>query len=160
MVHPRDLEAGASARSRVIFLAFVLIGRSNMFNAPRRMNGPPLASSAFLTPSSTTNGTYADPLASSMPNPGGAPFGEGEVDPWSSAPSPAPSGTPRRDLVDDGDTPVPPAASSLGIPGKEGLNALISMSRFTSGSLAQSSFRRSASTLSIFIGSTGSVRFG
>ena len=100
-----------------------------MFNAPRRMAGPALASSAFLTPSSGT-ATYADPLASSVPNPSGTSFGEGEVDPWNSAPSPAQTEHVRRDSVDDGDRLVP-ATSAVpsgtgGIAAREGLNTLIS----------------------------------
>ncbi|RSH95368.1 Sorting nexin mvp1 [Saitozyma podzolica] len=67
-----------------------------MFNAPRRMGGATLAQSAFLNSSAGGN-TYTDPLASSTPNP--ASFGD--VDPWSAAPSPARSGTPRRDSLDE-----------------------------------------------------------
>ena len=62
-----------------------------MFNAPRQPNGPPISSSSFVSPSSSS--TYADPLAQSTPNPG---F---EVDPWSAVPSPARTGTPRTDEV-------------------------------------------------------------
>lgn len=94
-----------------------------MFNAPRRMGGPALASSAFLTPSSSSGEPYADPLASSMPNPN---RGYGEVDPWSSAPSPAQAATPRRDSIDDGDMPVPVVVTSS-VTTRDGLNGLISM---------------------------------
>ena len=85
------------------------------------MAGPALASSAFLTPSSGT-ATYADPLASSVPNPSGTSFGEGEVDPWNSAPSPAQTEHVRRDSVDNEDRLVPAG----GIAAREGLNTLIS----------------------------------
>lgn len=89
------------------------------------MGGGPLVSSAFLT-SSTSSEPYADPLASSMPNPSGGSYGD--VDPWSSAPSPVMSGTPRRDSVEGVDVPVPAPATvgSSGTGSREGLNGLIS----------------------------------
>ncbi|WVW79221.1 hypothetical protein I302_101187 [Kwoniella bestiolae CBS 10118] len=92
-----------------------------MFNAPRRMGGGSLPSSAFLTSPGLSSSGYNDPLASTVPAPGmtgGGGFGD--VDPWSAAPSPARSGTPRRVVEDitDGITAGPGA-------GREGLNGLI-----------------------------------
>jgi len=86
-----------------------------MFNAPRRPAGNHLSSSAFISPSSGSN--YMDPLAQSTPNPS-----YGEVDPWSTVPSPAPSGTPRRESQE-----VVNTGSVLG-GGREGLNAFFSAS--------------------------------
>lgn len=89
-----------------------------MFNAPRRPNGQSLSSSAFI--SSSTGGAGSDPLAQSTPNPS-----YGEVDPWSAVPSPARSGTPRRESQEviraGGDGVVAAVAG-----GREGLNAFFS----------------------------------
>lgn len=96
-----------------------------MFNAPRRPNGQSLSSSAFISSSSGGSG-YADPLAQSTPNPS-----YGEVDPWSAVPSPARSGTPRRESQD-----AVPADSSGGVVvsgGREGLNAFFSAYCFVAG---------------------------
>lgn len=81
--------------------------------------GGNLASSAFIS-SSTSNGSSFDPLAASMPN---ASASFGEVDPWSAVPSPARSGTPRR----DSDIPVPPAMGNgmESSTGREGMNGLL-----------------------------------
>ena len=85
-----------------------------MFNAPRRPTGNHLSSSAYIAPSSGSN--YMDPLAQSTPNPS-----YGEVDPWSAVPSPAPSGTPRRESQEVVNT------GSVLVGGREGLNAFFSM---------------------------------
>ncbi|KAK8843408.1 hypothetical protein IAR55_007065 [Kwoniella newhampshirensis] len=93
-----------------------------MFNAPRRMGGPALAQSSLLK--STSSSAYADPLASSAPLPGGSGFGD--LDPWSAAPSPARSETPRRDSA--GEDIVPGVGAGIGSGlggGREGLNGLI-----------------------------------
>ncbi|KAK6904423.1 hypothetical protein I203_105236 [Kwoniella mangroviensis CBS 8507] len=88
-----------------------------MFNAPRRMGGGSLSSSAFLTSPGLSSSGYNDPLASTVPAPGAGGFGD--VDPWSAVPSPARSGTPRAsvDEIRDG--------ISGGSAGREGLNGLI-----------------------------------
>ena len=94
-----------------------------MFNAPRRPNGQSLSSSAFI--SSSTGGaggggsSYADPLAQSTPN-----VGYGEVDPWSAAPSPARSGTPRRESQEVVQVGGSEGGAVAG--GREGLNAFFS----------------------------------
>lgn len=88
-----------------------------MFNAPRRPNGQSLSSSAFI--SSSTGSAYADPLAQSTPN-----ASYGEVDPWSAAPSPARSGTPRRESQEAVPAEGGGGASVAG--GREGLNAFFS----------------------------------
>lgn len=85
-----------------------------MFNAPRRTN-PSLSQSAFFQTTSTPSGGYVDPLAASLPAPGGdSGSGFGDVDPWSGMASPVRSGTPgsapiaeRRDSA--GDALVPPS---------------------------------------------------
>ena len=95
-----------------------------MFNAPRRMGGSSLASSAFMIPSPGV-AVHADPLASSMPNPSGGSYGD--VDPWSAEPALAAGGTPRKESTDEGDVPEPretPVANN-GVTAREGLNALI-----------------------------------
>lgn len=89
-----------------------------MFNAPRRPNGQTLSSSAFI--SSSTGSSYPDPLAQSTPNPS-----YGEVDPWSAVPSPARSGTPRRESQEI----VPAESTAVVSGGREGLNAFFSTSR-------------------------------
>nr|XP_031862306.1 uncharacterized protein CI109_002271 [Kwoniella shandongensis]KAA5529378.1 hypothetical protein CI109_002271 [Kwoniella shandongensis] len=91
-----------------------------MFNAPRRMGGASLAQSSLLN--STSSSPYADPLASSAPLPGG-PSSFGDLDPWSAAPSPARSETPRRDSAGE---EIVPGIGGTGLGGgKEGLNELI-----------------------------------
>ncbi|WVR09157.1 hypothetical protein IAU60_006219 [Kwoniella sp. DSM 27419] len=89
-----------------------------MFNAPRRMGGPPLSNSAFISSPGLSSSAYADPLASSAPNAGGF----GEMDPWSAVPSPARSGTPR-DSVEEIREGITAGATSSS--GREGLNGLI-----------------------------------
>jgi hypothetical protein len=59
-----------------------------------------------------------DPLAQSTPNPS-----YGEVDPWSAVPSPARSGTPRRESQEVINT------GSVLQGGREGLNAFFSTSK-------------------------------
>ncbi|WWC73211.1 uncharacterized protein I206_107177 [Kwoniella pini CBS 10737] len=93
-----------------------------MFNAPRRMGGGSLSSSAFLTSPGMSSSTYNDPLASTVPAPGVS-GGFGDVDPWSAAPSPARSGTPRDTADEVRERNVPHPSSLAG--GTEGLNGLI-----------------------------------
>lgn len=129
--HHSDHPGPRSIYSYLLFITSTLSTpiSCTMFNAPRRPNGQSLSSSAFIS-SSTGNGggggvgggsSYIDPLAQSTPNPS-----YGEVDPWSAVPSPARSGTPRRESqeavrVGGGDGVV--------AGGREGLNAFFSESR-------------------------------
>jgi hypothetical protein len=85
-----------------------------MFNAPRRGTAQHLSSSAFI--SSSSGSGYADPLAQSTPN-----VSYGEVDPWSAAPSPARTATPRA----DSEEVIAPAPSGM-VQGRAGLNAFFS----------------------------------
>ncbi|ORY26233.1 hypothetical protein BCR39DRAFT_470616 [Naematelia encephala] len=94
-----------------------------MFNAPRRTAGTSLASSAFLNNSSSGGVGGFDPLAQSTPIPSTSGFGE--VDPWSAVPSPALSGTPRREEVNDAELALP-VPSNGSITAREGLNQFIS----------------------------------
>ncbi|WRT68941.1 uncharacterized protein IL334_005923 [Kwoniella shivajii] len=89
-----------------------------MFNAPRRMGGAPISSSAFLSSPGLSSSGYNDPLASSTPVPGHAGFGD--VDPWSAVPSPARSGTPRGSVEE-----IREGITANTSSGREGLNGLI-----------------------------------
>ena len=99
-----------------------------MFNAPRQGRtgvGGGLTSSAFLnsTPAETTS---FDPLASSMPSTSAS---YGEVDPWSSTPTPT-LGTPRRTEREEQDGPDAGDVSDLiadvqGVSAREGLQAFL-----------------------------------
>ncbi|KAK4685287.1 hypothetical protein P7C73_g4873, partial [Tremellales sp. Uapishka_1] len=84
-----------------------------MFNAPRP-TVPSMASSAFFNSTLSSNSNI-DPLARSTPNPGPSSFGD--LDPWSSAPSPARSSTPQREQRE------PAVEVSTG--SADGLNALM-----------------------------------
>ena len=99
-----------------------------MFNAPRRMGGSTLTSSAFLNSSSSdqpiANAAF-DPLASSMPNPNpNTSFGE--VDPWSAVPSPARSGTPRGSTEENRVPAETIPSEVVSVNASETLNGLIS----------------------------------
>ena len=98
-----------------------------MFNAPRQGRtgaSGGLASSAFLN--STSETTSFDPLAASMPS---TSANYGEVDPWSSTPTPT-IGTPRRTERQEQDGPDAGDVSSLiadvqGVSAREGLQAFL-----------------------------------
>ena len=94
---------------------------NNMFNAPRR--GAGLSGSAFLQSTSETPSTTIDPLASSMPTS----TSYGEVDPWSSAPTPT-QGTPQRPGRES-DEPDAEASGLMakveGVSAREGLSAFL-----------------------------------
>ncbi|WWC91329.1 uncharacterized protein L201_006272 [Kwoniella dendrophila CBS 6074] len=92
-----------------------------MFNAPRRMGGGSISSSAFLTSPGLSSSAYNDPLASTVPAPGMSGFGD--VDPWSAAPTPARSGTPRDSIEEIREGIAGTSTSISG--GREGLNGLI-----------------------------------
>ncbi|OCF31380.1 sorting nexin MVP1 [Kwoniella heveanensis BCC8398] len=94
-----------------------------MFNAPRRMGGQPLSSSSFLTSPGLSSSGYMDPLASSMPAPAAAGFGD--MDPWSAVPSPARSGTPRGSIEEIREGITAGGAGNGATTGREGLNGLI-----------------------------------
>ncbi|WVQ93322.1 hypothetical protein IAU59_000390 [Kwoniella sp. CBS 9459] len=94
-----------------------------MFNAPRRMGGQPLSTSTFLTSPGLSSSGYMDPLASSMPAPAAAGFGD--MDPWSAAPSPARSGTPRGSIEEIREGITAGGAGNAVKSGRESLNGLI-----------------------------------
>lgn len=96
-----------------------------MFNAPRRTNVTSLASSAIFSSSNSGGSGGFDPLAQSTPNLGSNAFGD--VDPWSTAPSPVRASTPRRESSEPESLPVTNGTPVIGgVTAEEGLNQFIS----------------------------------